>query len=289
MPRPDLAELSVGYRRIPILAIGKDLYCDSRLILQRLEQISGHGQKLGARTPEGLIIQRLLESWTIDGGVFWRAVQLIPFWTTPLAKDPRFIRDREELLSKSLSKEAMVKERPEALSQIRSAFQLIETSILADGRQWVLGTSRPTLADIHGIWPLQWLVGIDGALPEEYFSGKLFPKVYAWINRFWAAEKGARKFSGKARALDGAQAISAIMQGQLSKDNKEVDEEDPLELESGELVEVFINDLPPKDKDQGRVVSLNIDEVVIQNRKGLHLHFPRWGFSVKELSQPELK
>ena len=32
LPRKDLEELGITYRRIPVLAIGKDVYCDSSLI-----------------------------------------------------------------------------------------------------------------------------------------------------------------------------------------------------------------------------------------------------------------
>jgi hypothetical protein len=37
LPRPDLARLGINYRRIPLLAIGCDVYLDSRLIIYALE------------------------------------------------------------------------------------------------------------------------------------------------------------------------------------------------------------------------------------------------------------
>lgn len=37
MPRPDLTALGVGYRRIPVVAIGRDIYHDTRLVLRKLE------------------------------------------------------------------------------------------------------------------------------------------------------------------------------------------------------------------------------------------------------------
>jgi hypothetical protein len=33
IPRKDLEAIGVYYRRVPILAVGKDLYCDSKLII----------------------------------------------------------------------------------------------------------------------------------------------------------------------------------------------------------------------------------------------------------------
>lgn len=39
MPRPLLQEaFNLTYRKIPVLAIGRDLYCDTSIILEALEQ-----------------------------------------------------------------------------------------------------------------------------------------------------------------------------------------------------------------------------------------------------------
>src|SRR5262249_19424086 len=39
LPRPDLTPLTGGYRRIPVLQIGADVYCDTSCIARRLEQL----------------------------------------------------------------------------------------------------------------------------------------------------------------------------------------------------------------------------------------------------------
>src|SRR5215469_13176395 len=38
MPKPDLVPLTGGYRRIPVLQVGADIYCDSQLIARTLER-----------------------------------------------------------------------------------------------------------------------------------------------------------------------------------------------------------------------------------------------------------
>src|SRR5258708_16180851 len=38
LPKPDLAPLTGGYRRIPVLQEGADLWCDTRLIAPELER-----------------------------------------------------------------------------------------------------------------------------------------------------------------------------------------------------------------------------------------------------------
>lgn len=38
MPKPELVALTGGYRRIPVMQIGADIYCDSQLIVRELER-----------------------------------------------------------------------------------------------------------------------------------------------------------------------------------------------------------------------------------------------------------
>ena len=38
LPKPNLAPLTGGYRRIPVLQAGADLWCDTRLIARELER-----------------------------------------------------------------------------------------------------------------------------------------------------------------------------------------------------------------------------------------------------------
>src|SRR5580693_2756842 len=38
MPKPDLIPLTGGYRKIPVMQIGADVYCDTQIILRELER-----------------------------------------------------------------------------------------------------------------------------------------------------------------------------------------------------------------------------------------------------------
>lgn len=147
LPRKDLNALGVKYRRIPILSIGRDIYCDSRLILQKLEERFPSGA-LGASQPDQKAVEKLLEKWVIDGGVFLRSSQLMPT-NLPLLSDPNFLVDREDYFGYGWDGPAMLKKRPEALVHMRDAFAFLETGLLADGRQWILGTESPSMADIE--------------------------------------------------------------------------------------------------------------------------------------------
>ena len=148
LPREDLIALGVNYRRIPIMSIGRDVYCDSRLILRKLEE-RFPVNTLGASQSDQKAVEKLLEKWTIDGGIFVRAGQLIPT-DMPLLNDPKFTKDREDYSGRSWAKANVSKMRPEALVHIRDAFEFLESGMLADGRDWILKTEKPSLADIEG-------------------------------------------------------------------------------------------------------------------------------------------
>lgn len=130
------------------MAIGKDVYCDSGLILHKLEKLFPNST-LGAPEPDQKAVECLLQKWTFDGGIFTWAAGLIPP-EAPLLKDPKFAEDREDFSGRSWKASDLARRRPEALVYIRDAFQVMETTLLADGRDWILKTPKPSLADIEG-------------------------------------------------------------------------------------------------------------------------------------------
>ena len=148
LPRPDVSALGVSYRRIPILAIGGDVYCDTRLILSKLEKLYPEGA-LGVSDPDQKALERLLEKWTIET-IFSRAALLIPT-NLPLLKDPKFQADRKAFSGRNWDEKAMLAARPEAETHIHDAFAFLEATLLADGRDWILKTEKPSLADIEGM------------------------------------------------------------------------------------------------------------------------------------------
>lgn len=94
-------------------------------------------------------MEKLLEKWIIDGGVFVRASQLIPPHL-PMLKDPKFAKDREDFTGRSWKTADIERARPEALIEMRAAFDFLESTLLADGRDWVLKSKQASLADIEG-------------------------------------------------------------------------------------------------------------------------------------------
>lgn len=306
-PRPDVASLGITYRRIPLLAIGRDVYLDTRLILQRLESLPALASdypKLGAAEgTEHRAIERLLSTLVNEAGVFPWSVAMFPP-TLPVFKDERFMKDRSEFMGAGGAGgrqfgPASAQARAEAATNLRGVFALLEHTFLADGRDWILGGSgsgsSPGLADIEAVWTLHWLRGIPGALPKEVFSVQHFPRVFAWIERFDKAAKAAAQKVGKVPAISGAEATRTIVEAKYV-DGAEGDSfgqvvpEEPvaqaLKLQKGDRVVVYPVDTGSTHKDVGRLLSLDGNEVIFETRAAVdgtpavRVHAPRIGFRV---------
>jgi glutathione S-transferase len=289
MPRPDLTSIGVGYRKIPIMAIGKDVYCDSRLIISKLEE-TYPGSSLTPSSPAEAGVRKLFENFSVDGGVFGNVVRLMPYWTdSGLLQNKVFLDDRQKLSGgRRMTKEAMEAGRPDGLQNIRHVFDLFETTFLADGRDWILGTKEPTVADIDAVWPFEWMI-IDRymkeCLPEKNVNDKIYPKVYAWVRRFMTVVEDRKRACAKPTTLGGEAMASRTMSASSPADDIGFIKDDPLDFARGDEVQVIPSDYGQMGVSVGALVGLSTNEVVIENDKGLHLHFPRWNFSIKKVSQ----
>jgi glutathione S-transferase len=291
MPRPDLAAIDVQYRRIPIMAIGKDIYIDSRLIVDKLQAL--YPDKSSATvTAEQSGYRKLFEHYS-DSALFNNAVKLMPYWSSnSMVQNKAFLDDRQKLMGgRRMTAERMQAGRPEGLQNMRQAFELMENTFLADGRQWILGTGKPTVADIDAVWPFEWLVvdrGMKGALPEDQFGDKNFPKTYSWIQRFMGEVKAAKERASQPKRLDGITMSTQVLNSTSSTESLSFDNNESLDVKAGDEVEVYPSDYGQAHKDRGTLIGLTTSEVVIRNSKGLHLHFPRWNFRITKAATPSV-
>mgnify|MGYP002716732263 CR=1 FL=1 len=130
------------------MAIGRDVYCDTRLMIRKLEELYPEGT-LSNKSPEGKGIEALLEMWTIDG-YFWRVATLLPPTFPMINKE--WLEDRADMTGGKFRADPPEIARPEAVAHVLAALELLEHTFLADGRQWILNTEKPTLADINGVY-----------------------------------------------------------------------------------------------------------------------------------------
>ncbi|KAF3917816.1 hypothetical protein ABW20_dc0104777 [Dactylellina cionopaga] len=294
LPRPDVAQLGISYRRIPILSIGRDVYLDSRLIIRKLEELypaSDAHPSLSATTGEHKIIERLLDYFATDSGLFRSATACLPS-SLPVMKDPAFLKDRADFMGvppgrPSLGKSVANMRLPTALNEMRDAMELLETTLLADGREWVLNTSSPTLADIEAVWVFKWVSTIPGGWPKDLISPTQFPKVFAWIDRFTQVVNAREKELGKPEKVKGDQAASTILSSAYAEPEGNVEGSDVVcaaqGLKKGDTVKVYPTDSGSNHKETGKLLKLTAQEVVIevQGKNGsVRVHAPRHGFAI---------
>ena len=150
MPKPELTLLTGGYRRIPVLQIGADLYCDSQLIARELER---RFPKPSLLAGDDRALSFGLGMWT-DRSFFQSAVTVIFGGNTGVV-DEAFKKDREALTGRPFDTEAMARAAPMMAEQLR-AHAAILSDQLSDGRDFLLGAS-PGLVDANAYYNL-WFV-----------------------------------------------------------------------------------------------------------------------------------
>ncbi len=137
-PKPELTPLTGGYRRIPVMQIGADIYCDTALIARRLEALYPERPVIPAPQAGNIA---MIEDWA-DHRLF---MQVVPPVLVALmdALPPGFLDDRAAM-TPAFQAEAVLAAAPHALAQTRhsldqmdaqlgsSAFMLGEEFTLAD-------------------------------------------------------------------------------------------------------------------------------------------------------------
>jgi glutathione S-transferase len=264
LPRPALLALGVRYRRIPVLAIGKDVYCDSRAIIATLEK-QYPSNRLSASEPFGQGVESLLDSFINDSGPFWRTAQMLP----PSLITPEFAKDRSEMTNRPFKAEGRQKDRPEAMAHVRMYFDIVEHKLLADGRKFLSGTDGPKLADVHVAWNLDWATGL-ATLKQEGETGDVitkenYPRVWAWLDRYKNFVSSIHEKDGRAGTISVDDAVEKILKSEYAEKEGNVDPVEPLKLEKGQLVEMWPTDSGMNHHDKGKLVSIGATEVCVES------------------------
>lgn len=272
------------------------MYLDTRLILQKLEALypaSEAHPSLAAPSGDARAVERLLSVYATDGGLFGAAVMMLP--NLPQMNDPRFLADRAEMMGapqdgpSPIAPEARAARRPDAVSAMRDAFELLETTLLADGRDWLLKTDRPTLADIEAVFVPFWVANVPGALPADVLGAAVFPKVHAWLARFTQAAAAAAAEAGAPQTLEGEAAAQLVFGSAFAEAEADVDGSSPIAaaegLKKGDVVRVWPTDSGSAHKEKGKLVGLTAKEIVLEAQGdggSVRVHAPRHGFKVKK-------
>jgi len=272
MPKPDVLALTGGYRKTPLLQIGADIYCDTLLIADVLEQ----------RQPEPTLhpaesagIASLVAHWA-DTTLFWTAV---PYTLQPAGVEAIFAGAPPEAVAAFWADRAALTAGmhwptlPDATAQLHTHLGWLEER-LSDGRVFLGGTAV-SIADFsvaHCVWFICSAPPVTGIL-------QAYPKLMAWYGQVKSFGHGHSQEMSSAEALAIAAAAGSHAPCRI---------EPGMGFEAGQAVTVSATDYGA-DPVSGALVGLTNQSVTVSRRDEraghVQVHFPRLGFQIKPASE----
>ena len=260
MPKPELVPLTGGYRRIPVLQIGADVYCDTQVILAELE----------ARQARPAVVRGA--DWAVNlwaDRLFFQVTVAVVFGEMGDAVPADFIADREKLSGRPFDVAAMKAAAPPMKAQWRAHAAWIERGLASND---FLGGATPSLADIAAYMNVWWLGRAAPGAVAALLEG--LPKTTGWRERMKALGHGRRS------DMTGEDALAAARAAKPASGPAH-DANDPSGLAPGAAVTVRADDYG-RDPIEGRLVSAGAERIVIARESPdlglIHVHFPRVGY-----------
>ncbi|HEX3915984.1 MAG TPA: glutathione S-transferase family protein [Caulobacteraceae bacterium] len=259
MPKPDLTPLTGGYRRIPVMQVGADVYCDSQVIMAEIAARAGADLAAGG-------------AWAIN---IWADRQFfgatVPIIFGEIEVPRAFIEDREKLSGRPFDTAAMKAAGLVMGAQYRAQAAWIDAAL---AKADYLAGDAPGLADVSAYMNVWFLRGAAPATFEKLTAG--LGRFKAWSGRVHAIGHGQREEMTPAQAL----IVAKTSEPAPYADH---DAADPLGLAPGAAVAVSADDYG-RDPIEGTLVAANASRVVLARDEPtlgrLHLHFPRVGYIV---------
>jgi glutathione S-transferase len=263
-PKPDLTPLTGGYRRIPVMQIGADIYCDTSLMAREVERRFPIPSCLPSRLAG---LAATIEDWA-DHRFF---MQIVPPVVVELLPElpPEFISDRAAM-SSGFTKDALVSAAPQALEQTRQSLEMLN---LALAHQPYLLGAEFSIADA-ACFHCAWFLKNSPRIFEEITKR---PNLAAWFARIEAFNGGIRRELSTAAALEIARnARPADIDGGCVPDER---------LKAGDLVSIGPDDYG-KERTIGRIVRLKANEIVVVRNDPavgeVAIHYPRAGYQIEK-------
>ena len=262
MPKPDLMPLTGGYRKTPVMQIGADIYCDTRIILREIDR---RFPKFPLHTAGG---GEFVAAWA-DSTLFTNAVGIV-FATHGDRMPADFKADREKFSGGRFNAERFKAYLPALNAQFTAHLRLIEEA-LADGRDYLAGAS-PSIADF-AVYHLIWFIDLN-VRQANLTAG--FPMLNAWAERM-------RGFGhGTATPLDAKEAL-AIAKAAHPSAVEPTSYSDASGCRPGAKLTVAANDYG-RDPVAGELLAVDDTTIVIRRHDplvgDLNVHFPRVGFDL---------
>jgi glutathione S-transferase len=273
MPKPDLIPLTGGYRKTPVMQVGADVYCDTRLMLRELDR----------RHPENPLFPAHCDAATetvadwADQTLFLSSLSIVfqqPAGYESFAK--HLTTEEREQLQKDRA--SFMKgggprwpELSTAQAQFNSWMTRMERQLVARG-PFLFG-DKPTAADFAVMHPL-WLIITRDNLADSLDA---WPAVKQWLQDVQALGHGnPEKLSGKDALAIAREAEPEVLPESVLPD--------PAGLQPGDTVEVAAIDYG-QDPVQGEIAYIGPGQVSVRRSAKetgeVVVHFPRIGFDTR--------
>lgn len=296
MPRPVLKDyFNIGYRKIPVVAINKDVYLDTSVIIEALEHQFPSSEGYGTVYPvsaDGRLHRSMMRGfasyWT--DRPFFRAV--CGFMPAALWRS-QFGKDRASLIGHKLDPDKLERKIPQHLSQFDLQLSLLEPQFQEASEElpWIFSTKAPSLADIALFHMLEWsekmsrgegLHHLTGGDAEEglgegcsaVFNSDRYPGAWRWFYNLRKYLNQLPLLETKVDGNDTAKVDNALstlakipldpqipMVPTTASSHREMDER--IGLAAGVDIAIAPDDTGMNDPTFGRILALGPEELVI--------------------------
>jgi glutathione S-transferase len=268
MPKPDLIALTGGYRHIPVLQIGADVFCDTRTIARELDRRYPAPPLMDAGIRG---VATAIEAW-VERDLFWPIARFVSGVNADRV-DARLHVDRAAMRGKRPpSSERLKAVARRNLGLVRAELPYVE-QMLAHGKSWLISDTpgQADLAVYHGLWFLS-------AMPID-LAGELaaYPATRAWMARVAATGHGTSEELSAAEALAiAARSVPEPLRASVEDDALPVPGT-PVAIRPDDYVTSAV---------EGTLVQIDAQDVAVLRvdpRLGeVMMHFPRVGYTIKE-------
>lgn len=263
MPKPKLVPLTGGYRRIPVLQIGADVWCDTGIIIRKIDELKPEPTIY----PGGLTAAADTMNQWADRRMFWSTTPVIFEKLAPVVPK-EFMEDRAKMMQGANLAE-LARSAPDSRNQLRAFLEILDRQLAS--RPFLLGDSF-SLADAACFHPV-WFLRVE---PTSFGLAQKFLHLMRWFERVDAMGYG------DVHAMDPDEALKVARESTPAT-AENVDSSDPNGLRAGIRISVTPDDYG-FDPVTGRVVVNTIHEIAIERDVPelgkIVNHFPKIGFRI---------
>ena len=267
MPKPDLVPLTGGYRKIPVLQIGADVYCDTACIARRLEQLFPDPVCI---PPERWGETGMIEDWA-DHRFTGQVVPSVIAKLLPVL--PPDILDDRVKMSPMLSKQNLLAMAPHTRSQAELSLDQLECRLTE--KQFLFGDEF-TLADAACYHPLWFMRHV----PHLYETVLERPAIASWMDRIAAFGPGEVEPMEPSAALE-------IARRATPEDLQPIEGRAMAGISVGDTVALRADDIGTENV-SGVVARITSEEITLRRSDPavgeVAVHFPRSGYVVAKAS-----